>query len=230
MGANVLTFVVTTALVPSPGGLSQLGRGAVVRAASAAAVGGLLAAVPAGRALAEEVANPFSGATAKQGLNYGSRPQGLGSEGISSYEKMKLDEATANLADAAKLAAGDAALSPALGAYAKALPLVSTSTPAAPLLGQVDGARLEAASGALADLSRGNDSLGKQAEALGKSTAKLVSSCARNDGGGAAVAAIALADQLTDFTYEWSATPKPEVLKEITGQPPLRALADWEKP
>ena len=32
MGANVLTFVVTTALVPSPGGLSQLGRGAVVRA------------------------------------------------------------------------------------------------------------------------------------------------------------------------------------------------------
>lgn len=163
-------------------------------------------------ALADE---PFSQAGTKMGMNYGSRPQGLGSRGISAFEELKLDAALSDLSEPA--AAADAQLKPLLNDYLAAMRLVRSSQLAA-----VDAAKLEQAASALAKLTSGVSGFEEPVAIVEKKGAELLAARSRDDEGKAAVAAIALGDALTDVAYQWAAADRPAVPKTAIGAPASR--------
>ena len=174
-----------------------LGRRAVMQRSAAAL--GLLPAIPA---FAE--AEPFTGAYAKQKPgSYGmSTPADLGSAGISSYEKMKLETNLKELAEPAATAGPE--LKGILDTLTAELNLVKESQPAT---------KLEQAADALA-AAASSESLRTQGEAI----AKLAVAAAKKDDS-RYKAAITLAEKLTDFAYEAAATDKPQA--QLREAPPV---------
>lgn len=147
----------------------------------------------------------------------------LGSAGISSYEKLKLDTATSELAEAI-VASKSSVLKPSLDAYAEALKLISESSAT-----KDTAAKLDAASALLQQSATGGtekESLLARAAEIEKLSRSTAAACGKPDVGPAAVAASKLADELTDFAYGWTAAVRP--LQEVTiGQPDLKPAGGY---
>jgi hypothetical protein len=147
-------------------------------------------------------------------MNYGSRVQGLGSEGLSAWTGLKLDEASANLAEPATQA--DAKIKPALDVYAKTLLLVRKSD-----VDSYDESGMSAAAGKLAGLAEGTPALEALAASISKRGLALGAECANNNVGAAAMVMLTLADEVIDFAWGYAAAERPLApLRE--GAPPLK--------
>jgi hypothetical protein len=148
----------------------------------------------------------------------------LGSKGISAYEKLKLDTANKELAEAIS-ASPSSALKPSLDTYAAALSLIANSEAT-----KDTASKLDAASSLLKESTTesGTEALLAQAESIEKRTRSTVAACGKDDVGEAAVAAAELADELTDLAYSWSAAIRP--LQEVTsGQPELKPAGGYKE-
>jgi len=155
---------------------------------------------------------PFSGSYAKQGIT--SNSIALGSKGISAYEKLKVDGAIKDLAEAVA-AANDAKLTPTLNYFAALLPLVKEEK-----LDRIEEKSIQLAVDNLVALASGNESFEGQAASIGKRSATLLGACKKGDEGGAALAVVKLATELADFAFGWASSDRP--LKAIdTGSIPL---------
>ena len=146
--------------------------------------------------LAANAEEQFSGAYAKMSAP-GGRPEGLGSAGISAYEKLKIEKAVADLAEGMS-AANDPKLLPTLDYFSKLFAAVKESE-----LQRVDAGSVEKAAGNIAALASGNERFESQAASIGKRTAALSAAAKKGDEGAAATAAIKLADELADFAFGW---------------------------
>ena len=139
----------------------------------------------------------------------------LGSSGISSYEKLKLDTANNDLAEAVT-ASTTSALKQGLEAYAAALKLIANSEATKDTAKKLDAAGellQKSATSGTAD-----EGLLGQAAAIEKQTRATVAACEKKDIGPAAVSAAKLADGLTDLAYTWTAQVRP--LAEVTIEQP----------
>ena len=148
----------------------------------------------------------------------------LGSSGISSYEKLKLDTAIDELA-AAMAASESSALKPSLEAYAEALKLIANSKASKETASQLDAASSLLTETATSGTSK--ESLLAQAASVEKKSRSTAASCG-GDVGAAAVAGTKLADELTDLAYSWAAAVRP--LQEVTiGQPALKPAGGYKE-
>jgi len=155
------------------------------------------------------------GTSANQKVGFSSRPVDLGSNGISAYQKMKLDQALGDLAE--PMGSADATLKPTLEAYAKLIRAVESEQ-----LAEVTESALSSAGAALADLSAGS-SLSGAAESIGKTGQQVAAAVAKKDISTAAKAALSLGDEVTDFAYAWASADRPVAPKTAIGAPSLRA-------
>jgi hypothetical protein len=138
----------------------------------------------------------------------------LGSNGISSYEKLKLDTANGELAEAI-IASKSSALKSSLEAYAAALNAIANSQAT-----KDTASRLNAASLLLVESSASESKFADQIATIEKQSRSTAAACAKADVGAAALAGTKLGDALTDLAFGWTATVRP--LQEITiGQPDL---------
>lgn len=130
----------------------------------------------------------------------------MGGAGMSAFEELKLTQQRKDFAEAAAGAQAYANLRPVLDAYGSILTLVSTSE-----IDQIKAAQLEAAGEALerAAAASNDASLQEQATSIGKLTAKLTAAVGKGDISASALAATKLASELTDLTYQWTASEKP---------------------
>ena len=147
----------------------------------------------------------------------------LGSSGISAYEKMKLDTANQELAEAIG-ASQSSALKPSLEAYATALKKIANSEATKDTASQLD-----AASALLQESANsGTEALREQASSVEKRSRSTVAACGKSDVGPAAVAATKLADELTDLAYSWAAAVRP--LQDVSiGQPDLKPADGYKE-
>jgi len=146
---------------------------------------------------------PFSGDFAKQGMP-GGRMFELSSGGISAYQKLKLENALAELAKPAATATGQ--VKPALEAFLTTLPRVSSSS-----IAESDVKRCSLAANELSGLasSAQGDGLKATADSILKQSAAFEAAIQKKDSKKLAEAAISLADLLTDFAYAASQEEKP---------------------
>ena len=145
---------------------------------------------------------PFTGDFAKQGMPVG-RMFELSSGGISSYQKLKLETALAELAQPAGTATGQ--VKDALDACLKTLPRVSDSS-----IAESDVKRLLLAANELSGLaSSGAEGLKATAESIVTKSAAFEATVQKKDSKKLAEVAIALADLLTDFAYGAAQEEKP---------------------
>ena len=146
----------------------------------------------------------------------------LGSTGISSYEKLKLDTANTELAEAI-VNSKDSVLKPGLDAYADALKSIAETQSAT----KDTASKLDAASSLLqTSATSGTEALVAQAASIEKLSRSTVGLCGKPDVGPAAVAATKLADELIDLSYAWTAAVRP--LQEVTiGQPDLKRAGGY---
>ena len=145
----------------------------------------------------------------------------LGSSGISAYEKLKLDTANSELAEAI-IASASSQLKPSLDAYAAALVSIANSETkdVAP--------KLDAASLRLSESAASESKFADQVAAIEKQSRSTAAACDGKDIGAAALAATKLADGLTDLAYGWTAAVRP--LQEITiGQPDLKPAGGYKE-
>ena len=179
-------------------GLAMPSRRALVHGAAAAATLGAIAP-----ALATE------GDLAQQKLQLGSQSSSLGSAGISAYEQLKLDKALTELAEPFELAGSN--IKPTIELLlTSTLPKVRDSK-----LDLIDTNKISVATESLLGLATDDASLETQAASMVKLGSKLITAVQRKDEGAAALAATALAEELTDFAYEYGGKERP--------LPPLRA-------
>jgi len=143
------------------------------------------------------------------------RPHGVASEELSAYEVLaqfdkalfdkgtstndKLDKAIGELS-APDAAAADVQLKPILDDYLTAIRLVRSSQLAA-----VDPAKLEKATRALAKATFSSASFETLLAAVQEQSSELLAAQSSGDQGKAALAAVVLANALTDVAYEWAA-------------------------
>ena len=145
---------------------------------------------------------PFTGAFTKQGMP-GGRMFELSSGGISSYQKLKLETALAELAQPAGTATGQ--VKDALDACLKTLPRVSDSS-----IAESDVKRLLLAANELSGLaSSGAEGLKATAESIVTKSTAFEAAVQKKDSKKLAEVAIALADSLTDFAYGAAQEEKP---------------------
>jgi len=188
-----------------------LGRQALLKGAFAAAA---LGSLP----LTTTAAEPFSGAYAKVGGGpLSDRPNNLGSAGISAYEKMKIETALTDLADA-RSAANDPKLAVTIDSFTKAVKAVKDSA-----LDNVDSASLTAASSQLAAIATGSERFEGQAASIDKRGSSLLAAIKKRDAGAAAGAAIKLTDELADFGFAWANSERPLQVK-TEGSIPLNPM------
>lgn len=179
------------------GGAGDLSRQAVLRGAFALALG---STAPA--AFASE------GDLAKQG-GLGGRPATLGSDGISAYEQLKLDKALEELAEPFAIAGPN--IKPTIDLLlSSTLPKVRNSQ-----LDAIDTSKISVATQSLLGLATDDSSLEEQAKSMVKLGSNLIKAVEKGDEGAAAMAAIALANELTEYAYEYGGKERP--------LPPLRA-------
>lgn len=150
----------------------------------------------------------------------------LGSNGISSYEKLKLDTANKELAEGIA-AAQQSVLKTGLDAYATALKSIADSQ-----VTKATASNLDAASSTLKESATGgtdNAALLAQVASIEQRTRTTSAACVKGekgDPGPAAVQAAKLADELTDLAYAWTAAVRP--LQEVTsGQPGLKPAGGY---
>ena len=145
---------------------------------------------------------PFTGDFAKQGMP-GGRMFELSSGGISSYQKLKLENGLAELAKPAATATGQ--VKDALDAFLVTLPRVSDSS-----IAESDVKRLLLAANELSGLaSSGAEGLKATAESIVTKSAAFEATVQKKDSKKLAEVAIALADLLTDFAYGAAQEEKP---------------------
>lgn len=173
--------------------IQPIGRAALIRGAAAAAA---TATLPP--AFAEE---KFVAKRAQDVAEL------KGSGGLSSYNSMKLNSALKDLAEAP--VAAD--IKPSVDVISAALPLIMEEK-------VPDSAKVAAATDALANLVL-TPNLQERATSINKQSAGIKAAIARTDANAAAIAATALADELTDFCYSYEGAQKP--LAELrNGAPP----------
>ena len=145
---------------------------------------------------------PFSGQFSKQGMP-GGRMFELSSGGISSYQKLQLENGLKELATPAATATGQ--VKDALDACLATLPRVSDSS-----IAESDVKRLLLAANELSGLaSSGAEGLKTTAESIVTKTAAFEAAIQKKDSKKLAEVAIALADLLTDFAYGAAQEEKP---------------------
>ena len=145
---------------------------------------------------------PFTGDFAKQGVP-GGRMFELSSGGISSYQKLQLENGLAELAKPAATATGQ--VKDALDALLSTLPRVSDSS-----IAESDVKRVQLAANELSSLaSSGAEGLKAIAESILTKSAAFEAAIQKKDSKKLAEAAIALADLTTDFAYAAAQEEKP---------------------
>lgn len=162
--------------------------------------------------LGNVVASPAlatEGDLAQQKAVLGSQSASLGSNGISAYEKLKLEKALSELSEPAAIAGDN--IKPTIELLlTSTLPKVRDSK-----LDLIDTNKISVATESLLGLSTDDSSLENQAASMVKLGSKLIKAVQQKDEGAAALAATALAEELTDFAYEYGGKERP--------LPPLRA-------
>jgi len=138
----------------------------------------------------------------------------LGSDGLSSFEALKLREALKELSEAMEVAKATA-LKPIGDSYLGVFQEVLESQ-----IQAISTSKIQSTGDELLRVaaSSGKESYGMEARSIEKSGNALVAACAKKDVGAAAKTATKLATEMTDLAYEWTATEKP--LAEITGGTP----------
>ena len=183
----VLTAALPALLVPQA--KPPIGRQALLRGAAAAAF-----CVPALPAQADE------GEFAKQAAP-GGRMFALGSAGISSYQKLQLENALSEFAEPTASVPAD--VKPTLEEFAATLPKVATLE-----INKDDVVRISKASSALVTLSTG-EALQTLAATIEKRSSALEAAVKKQDSKASAAAAIVMAEALTDYAYTSAAAEKP---------------------
>ena len=174
-------------------------RQALLRGVPAAAAAALSVVSPT-PALADK--EPFTGDFAKQGVP-GGRMFELSSGGISSYQKLQLENGLAELAKPAATATGQ--VKDALDALLSTLPRVSDSS-----IAESDVKRVLLAANELKSLaSSGAEGLKAIAESIVTKSTAFEAAIKKKDSKKLAEVAIALADLTTDFAYAAAQEEKP---------------------
>jgi len=150
---------------------------------------------------AVEGREPFSGDYAKQG-GLGGRSFDLGASGISAYQKLQLETALSELAK--PLATSSAGLKDVIEVFTSTLPRVSDAS-----IAESEVQRLLRAADALSGLSQDNDGLKATSDSVVTQSQAFESAIKKKDTKKLAVAAIALADLLTDYAYVANQAEKP---------------------
>ena len=192
------SFIALVALIHASSCLKiQLSsRRAALHGAAAAAVASLA-----------QTAHAEEGDLAKQGA-MGGRVGTLGSKGISAYEQLKLDKALGELKEASEVAGPN--IKPTIELLlTSTLPKVRDENFAA-----IDTEKISIATNSLLGLAdaggaNSDSSLQAQAESMVKLGAKLIAAVNKRDEGAAAMASVSLANELTDFAYEYGGKDRP---------------------
>jgi len=137
---------------------------------------------------------------------------------LSAFEKLKLDQALAELGEPTKTA--DPAIKSSLEAYSRAIGFVAEDR-----LADLDPAVLDTAGRDLGQATLGKAPFDSQVDSIRKRGDAVAAARKKKDASAGAKAAIALGDELTDLAYAWAAADRPAVPKSAIGAPATRPEA-----